>query len=152
MSSVRRPHGRLFQIRGPAAPAQLNTPPASTQTVVWVDASSAENSRKHLHNLTSQKLESFGYIFAADRVGYLQTWLKSSVKFSWCARAPKKTHIFLNTERNGHSRSSKVVDFGTSRSAYVTSYQWSTATVSERSSPKNNRTNPIPSKVWGCSP
>ena len=48
----------------------------------------------------------FTQIFAAGSVGL------SSFKFSWWAPKP---HVFLNRVRNGRSRSSKVVDFGTNR-------------------------------------
>jgi len=72
--------------------------PLST-TPLSFDATSPEKFREYLHKLYSQKLESLGYIFAADSV------CLSSFKFSWWA---PKTHVFWNRERNarsGHPRS-----------------------------------------------
>jgi len=49
---------------------------------------------------------SLSYIVAAENMGL------SSLKFFWLA---PKTHVFWNSVRNGASRSSKVIDFGTNR-------------------------------------
>jgi len=56
--------------------------------------------------------QSLAYIYAADSMSL------PSFIFSW--RAPKD--LFRNRVRIGRSRSSKVVDFGTKRRAYGSSY------------------------------
>jgi len=74
-------------------------------TVVWRPLS-----RKPLQisaqTICRQKLESMAYISAAHSMG-----LSS---FIFCGGL-RKTHLFWNKMRIGRSRSSKVVDFGTSR-------------------------------------
>ena len=55
----------------------------------------------HLADLKSDQM--LGYIFVADSVG-LHSYFRGGLG---------KTHVFWNTMRNGPSRSSKVVDFGT---------------------------------------
>ena len=50
--------------------------------------------------------ESLGYIVVTHCVVYLHSNFRGGLR---------KTHTFWNTERNGPSRSSKVVDFGTNR-------------------------------------
>ena len=54
-------------------------------------------------------------MFAADSVRL------SLFKFSWWA---PKTHVFRNTVRNGRSRSSTVVDFGTNHMQLPISRQY----------------------------
>jgi len=68
----------------------------------------------HLHgtpsniriNLTLSGSTTIALHFAAESIGL------SSFNFSWWA---PKTHVFLYRVRNGCSRSSKVIDFGTNR-------------------------------------
>ena len=62
------------------------------------------NYREYPHILYN--LESVGYIFVADATVYLHSNFRGELR---------KTHMFWNTVRNGPSRSSKVVDFGTNR-------------------------------------
>ena len=47
-----------------------------------------------------------GYIVVADSIVYLHSNFRGGLR---------KTHVFWNRVRNGPSRSSKVVDFGTNR-------------------------------------
>jgi len=54
--------------------------------------------------ILSESIESLGYIAVADSVVYLHSNFRGRLR---------KTHVFLNAVRNGPSRSSKVVDFGT---------------------------------------
>jgi len=70
--------------------------------------------------LYCQNLESFRYIVVAHSIAYLHS--------NFCGRL-RKTHVFLNRERNGPSRSSKVVDIGTNRKRVWTSYRLSIVTL-----------------------
>ena len=54
----------------------------------------------------SHPVESLGYIFVTDSIVYLHSNFRVGLR---------KTHVFWDTVRNGPSRSSKVVDFGTNR-------------------------------------
>jgi len=74
-------------------------------TVVWHPLS-REPLRISTQTLCRKKLESLAYIFAADSMG-----LSS---FNFCGGL-RKTHLFWNRMCIGHSRSFKVVDFGTNR-------------------------------------
>jgi len=70
-----------------------------------------------------KKLESLGYIVVADSMGYLYSNLRGGLR---------KTHVFWNRVRNGPSRSSKVVDFGTNRKRYYYCYSNSSVCLSVR--------------------
>jgi len=75
-------------------------------TSLLYDALFPGNPREYPHK-PCQNLESLymGYI-VADSIVYLHSNFRGGLR---------KTHVFLNTVRNGTSRSSKVVDFGTNR-------------------------------------
>ena len=78
-------------------------------TVVWRPLS-REALRLSAQTLCRQKLESMAYIFAADsRPPY------GSIFIQFFCDGLRKTHLFWNKMHIGHSRSSKVVDFGTNR-------------------------------------
>jgi len=69
-----------------------------------LDCSGLEN--VYLITLHCQNLESLRYIVVADSIVYLHSNFRGGLR---------KTHVFWQRVRNGPSRSSKVVDFGTNR-------------------------------------
>jgi len=79
----------------------------SKYKVAWVTRSMSGKGGGILRlTQVDRKYTKLGYIFAADSIHL------SLSKFSWWA---PKTRVFRNRVRNGRSRSSKIVDFGTNR-------------------------------------
>ena len=97
------PHFLRCRIRSARKPWKLTF----AITPLSFDASSPRNPREYPHKLCiARNYSHLRYVFAADSMGL------SSFRFSWWAL---KTHVFWNRVRNGHSRPSKVIGFGTNR-------------------------------------
>jgi len=105
------------------------------------------------HTSTSHETGSTTTIVADSNGLYLHSHFRGGLR---------KTRLFWNRVRNGRSRSSKVVNFGTNRKRVYATFYWSSIVTLVLSCPvseilqvfcfRRATQKPIPSEFFGCSP